>query len=433
MEAVISPANTVADFINETVLSENSSSNKILKQEIENAKDRLLNGSLPHRKKEDWKYSKISPWLKKKYSGYRSNENFDLKEIKSSELNANTLVFVNGYYRDDLSSINNTQDGVIIQNMTEAIDLFSNDFEGHFGKAIPHNFFNDLNTVYHGNGLFIKVNDNVVSENLIHILHIQTGESNIAQSRNLIILGKNSQLEILESQFEENASNCLSNHVSEYFIGENASLSYALIQKGTENAMIHTNQYVQSDFSKINANVFSLQNTLIRNNHSANILGKDCETRLNGSFMPSKGEQIDNRTLLDHQNVRGFSEEVYKGILFEKSNAVFNGKIFVDQIAQQTNAYLNNSNILMDDTSRMQSKPELEIYADDVKCSHGSATGDFDTEALFYLQARGIGIDKARNMLIHAFMDEVLSKVENEEIRNIIQWYLDARMMKLDK
>jgi Fe-S cluster assembly protein SufD len=149
--------------------------------------------------------------------------------------------------------------------------------------------------------------------------------------------------------------------------------------------------------------------------------------------MPTIDEQVDNRTLLDHQNVRGFSEEVYKGILFEKSNAIFNGKIFVDQKAQQTNAYLNNSNILMDDSSRMQSKPELEIYADDVKCSHGSATGDFDTEALFYLQARGIGPDKARNMLIHAFMDEVLSKVENEEVRNIIQWYLDARMMKIDK
>jgi Fe-S cluster assembly protein SufD len=433
MEAVISPENTVVDFINASVLSENTSTNSIVKQQLESAKGRLLNGSLPHRKKEDWKYSKIAPWLKKKYSSYRSNENFDLKKIKSSELKANTLVFVNGYFRDDLSTISNKQEGVHIQNMTEAEDLFTADIEQYFGKGIPNTFFNDLNTLYHGNGVFIKVNDNVVSENLIHLLHIQTGSGNIAQARNLIILGKNSQLEILESQFEHNCEESISNHVSEYFIGENAALNYALIQEGTNNAMIHTNQYVQADFSKLNANVFSLQNALIRNNHSANILGKDCETRLNGSFMPGKGEQIDNRTLLDHQNVRGFSEEVYKGILFEKSNAVFNGKIFVDQKAQQTNAYLNNSNILMDDSSRMQSKPELEIYADDVKCSHGSATGDFDTEALFYLQTRGIGIDKGRNMLIHAFMDEVLSKVENEDIRNCIQWYLDAKMLKLDK
>jgi Fe-S cluster assembly protein SufD len=248
----------------------------------------------------------------------------------------------------------------------------------------------------------------------------------------LVILEKNSQLDLIESQLELNASNCISNHVSEYFIGENASLNYTLIQNGSDNAMIHSNHFVQEDFSKINSNVFSLQNALIRNNHGAKIIGKDCETRMNGSFMPGKNEQTDNRTMLDHQNVRGFSEEVYKGILFEKSNAVFNGKIFVDQIAQQTNAYLNNSNILMDDSARMQSKPELEIYADDVKCSHGSATGDFDTEALFYLQARGIGLDNARNMLIHAFMDEVLMKVDSEDIRQVVKGYLDDRMDRLN-
>lgn len=433
MEAVISPENSVATFIKELNLAENSTNNTSLNKVIEEAKTRLLDSSLPHRKQEDWKYSKIGPWLKKNYSNFRSNERFDLNQFKSASINSNILVFVNGYFRDDLSSINNKQDGIIIQNLTEAIDLFPSAMNDYFGKATKNTFFNDLNTVFHGNGVFIKVDDNVISESPLHILHIQSGKENIAQSRNLIILGKNSKFEILESQLENEAKNCLSNHVSEYFIGENALLNYALIQNGSENAMIHSNYYEQEDFSKINANVFSLQNTLIRNNHSASIKGKDCETRLNGSFMPGYNEQTDNRTLLDHQNIRGYSEEVYKGILFEKSNAIFNGAIFVDQIAQQTNAYLNNSNILMEDSAIMQSKPELEIYADDVKCSHGSATGDFDTEALFYLQARGISIDTARKMLIHAFMDEVLSKVENEDIQEVIKAYLDARMMKLDK
>lgn len=433
MEAVISPENSVASFIKELNLNENSTNNTSLNKVIEEAKTRLLDSSLPHRKQEDWKYSKIGPWLKKKYSSFRSNDDLDLKQFDSAVINTNILVFVNGYFRDDLSAINSKQDGLVIQNMTEAIDLFPSDIDTYFGKAAKQTFFNDLNTVFHGNGVFIKVDDNVISETPLHIIHVQSGDANIAQSRNLIILGKNSKLDIFESQLELEASNCLSNHVSEYFIGENALLNFSLIQKGSENVMIHSNYYVQDDFSKINANVFSLQNTLIRNNHTASIKGKDCETRLNGSFMPDRNEQTDNRTMLDHQNVRGFSEEVYKGILFEKSNAIFNGKIFVNQIAQQTNAYLNNSNILMDDSARMQSKPELEIYADDVKCSHGSATGDFDTEALFYLQARGISVDTARNMLIHAFMDEVLSKVENEDIQAVIKGYLDARMAKLDK
>lgn len=433
MEVISSPENKVSVFLKELTLNESFSDNTKLNEQAEVAKSRLFSTPLPHKKQEDWKYSKIAPWLRKQYSSFRSNDTIDLSQFKSSEIDSNLLVFVNGYFRDDLSDISKSQEGVIIQNMTEAIDLFKEDVETNFGQAIEASFFNDLNTVYHGNGVFIKLDDNIIAETTLHIIHIQTGDNNIAQSRNLFLLGKNSKLDVFESQLDLNSSESISNHVSEYFIGENSLLNYSLIQKGSENAMIHTNVFVQDDFSKLNANVFSLKNTLIRNNHIAQIKGKDCETKLNGSFMPNLNEQVDNRTLLNHQNVRGFSEEVYKGILFEKSNAIFNGKIFVNQIAQQTNAYLNNSNILMDNSAKMQSKPELEIYADDVKCSHGSATGDFDTEALFYLQARGIGADTARNLLIHAFMDEVLSKVENDEIRMIIKWYLDAGMMNLDK
>ena len=432
MEAVISSENSIVEFLKDLNLSENSTNSAILNTKIEEAKTRLEGSSLPNKKQEDWKYSKIAPWLRKKYQANRSNEKIDQSQFKSNDINSNTLVFVNGFYRDDLSNIGQVQDGVIIQNMTEAIDLFKEDVEAHFNQSLESSLFNDLNTVHYGNGVFIKVDENIIAETPIHILHILSGDAIISQSRNLILLGGNSKLEIVESQLELDASNSLSNHVSEYFIGENALLNYSLIEEGTSNALIHSNQFTLNDFSKLNSNVFSLKNTLIRNNHKSTIIGKDTETRMNGSFMPSANEQFDNHTLLDHQNVRGFSEEVYKGILFEKSNAVFNGKIFVNQKAQQTNAYLNNSNILMDDSARMHSKPELEIYADDVKCSHGSATGDFDTEALFYLQARGISKDTARNMLIHAFMDEVIMKIENEEIQSIVKWYMDARMMKID-
>lgn len=433
MEAVLSSENKTAEFLKSLEMTENKVSIPELNRKIEEAKLRLASTPLPNKKQEDWKYSKIAPFLTKNYKESRSNDSIDLSRFQTTEIKSNLLVFVNGYFRDDLSSITETQEGVIIQNMTEAVDLFKQDIEEHFASGSKPSFFIDLNTVYHSNGVFIKVDENVIGETPIHLLHILSGDNTISQSRNLILLGKNSKLEVVESQFEVDSKDSLSNHVSEYFVGENALLNYTLIEKGSENALIHSNYFIQKDFSKINSNVFSLKNKLIRNNHYARIDGKDTETRLNGSFMPSEGEQVDNRTMLDHRNVRGFSEEVYKGILFEKSNAVFNGKIFVDQKAQQTNAYLNNSNILMDDSSRMHSKPELEIYADDVKCSHGSATGDFDSEAQFYLQARGIGIDKARNMLIHAFMDEVASKIENSEVENIMKGFLDSRMIELDK
>ena len=433
MEAVLSQKNKTIEFLKGLEMTENSLGHTTIAAEFSAAKKRLDQYDLPHRKQEDWKYSKIGSYLNKSYSESRSNADIDLSQFKSTAIEANLLVFVNGFYRDDLSSIKYAQAGIVIQNMTEAIDLFSEEVESHFCKSLPASFFTDLNTLHHGNGVFVKVDKNVIGEIPLHILHVLSGDSVIAQSRNMIILGENSKIEILESQVELDANHSFSNHVSEFYIEENALLNYSLIQKGSSNAMIHTNHFVQNDFSKINSNVFSFDNELIRNNHYARIEGKDTETRLNGTFMPGPGEQVDNRTMLDHRNVRGFSEEVYKGILFEKSNAVFNGKIFVDQKAQQTNAYLNNNNILMDDSAKMHSKPELEIYADDVKCSHGSATGDFDTEAQFYLQARGIGEESAKNMLIHAFMDEVASKIENEEIMDLAKNYLDARMLDLSK
>ncbi len=433
MEAAVSEKNSVSVFLENLDVSENTSNNSYVSEVISEAKDRLLNSKLPNKKQESWKYSKIAPWLKKKYCCSRSNEDFDISAYASTSVNANTLVFVNGYYRDDLSILRDSQNGVIIQNMTEAVDLFKDDIDKYYNKAKDASFFADLNTVYHTNGVFIKVDENVIAETTVHLLHIQTGTGTIAQSRNLVILEKNSKLDILESQLELNASDSISNHLSEFFVNENALLNYTLIQKGGDNAAIHSNYFIQEDFSKLNSNVFSLQKKFIRNNHSVRTVGTDTETRLNGSFMPGANEQFDNRTLLDHRNVRGYSEEVYKGILFEKSNAVFYGRIFVDQKAQQTNAYLNNSNILMDDSARMHSKPELEIYADDVKCSHGSATGDFDTEAQFYLQARGISLDSARKMLIHAFMNEVSGKIENIEIRDVVNSYMNERMMKLDQ
>jgi len=156
------------------------------------------------------------------------------------------------------------------------------------------------------------------------------------------------------------------------------------------------------------------------------------ETHLNGTFMPDVNEQIDNHTLLDHQNTNGYSDEMYKGILFKESNAIFNGKIYVARAAQKTNAFLNNSNILLDDTAVMESKPELEIYADDVKCSHGSATGDLDDEALFYLQSRGIGKDSARVLLVHAFLGEVLERVPNEIIRKAISEQIEDRLLEMN-
>ena len=403
-----------------------------IKLRIEDAEKRLSQYDIPNKKQEDWKYSQISKWLKKDYKVERSNDDFDVSRFKLPNLEANLLVFVNGFYRDDLSDVRFSQSGVIIQNLTESFDLFSMDIDSHFGQHLEHSFFNDLNTVYHGNGLFIKVEDNTIAENPVHIIHIQTGNGVIAQPRNLIIIGKNSKLDIFESQVEINADNCMTNQVSEFVIGENSQLNYVLNQKGENNALIHTNRFVQKNDSRLISNIFTLKKAFVRNNHKVSIVGNATETHLNGTFMPDANEQIDNHTLLDHQNTNGYSDEMFKGILFKESNAIFNGRIFVARAAQKTNAFLNNSNILLDDTAVMDSKPELEIYADDVKCSHGSATGDLDDEALFYLQSRGIGKDSARVLLVHAFLGEVLERVPNEIIRKAMSEQIEDRLLEMD-
>ena len=403
-----------------------------IQKRVEKAAQRLDQCIVPNKKQEDWKYSQIGTWLKKDYKVERSNDDFDLNTFKLPNLEANLLVFVNGFFRDDLSNIQFAQKGVIIQNLTEAFDLFSLDIESHFDQYIEHSFFTDLNTLYHGNGLFINVDDNTLVENPVHIIHIQTGSGVIAQPRNLIIIGNNSKLDIFESQVEINADNCMTNQVSEFVIGENSQLNYVLNQKGENNALIHTNRFVQKNDSRLISNIFTLKKAFVRNNHKVSIVGNATETHLNGTFMPDINEQIDNHTLLDHQNTNGYSDEMYKGILFKESNAIFNGKIYVARAAQKTNAFLNNANILLDDTAVMESKPELEIYADDVKCSHGSATGDLDDEALFYLQSRGIGKDSARALLIHAFLGEVLIRVPNEIIRKAISEQIEDRLLEMN-
>ena len=432
METIQTIAKAKANIIENLRGTKNNFAHAAIQSRLLKAERRLYECEVPNKKQEDWKYSNIGKWLKKDYKAQRSNSDFDLGIYDIPGLNANTLVFVNGFFRSDLSHIQFPQNGVIIQNLTESHDLFATDIETHFDQHVEHNFFSDLNTLYHGNGLFVKVEANTIAEHPIHIIHIQTGSGVIAQPRNLILIGKNSKLDIVESQVDLKADNCLTNQVSEFVIGENSQLNYVLSQKGENNGLIHTNRFVQMNDSRLISNIFTLKKAFVRNNHKVSIVGKGTETHLNGTFMPDAGEQIDNHTLFDHQNTNGYSDEMYKGILFKDSHAIFNGKIYVAQAAQKTNAFLNNANILLDDSAVIDSKPELEIYADDVKCSHGSATGDLDTEALFYLQSRGIGIDTARGLLVHAFLGEVLNRIPNEIIRNAISEQLEERLLEMD-
>jgi Fe-S cluster assembly protein SufD len=394
--------------------------------------NRLNRRNSPVPNQEEWKYSKIARWIKKNYTPQRTNEKLDLAEFHIPDLEANVLVFVNGYFRMDLSDVSHHQNGVVVQNLTEAIDLFSDDFEKHLNQNLDHTYFSDLNAAIHQNGVFIKVDSNTVVEHPIHMIYIQHGKSALSNPRNLVLIGDNARLDVMESQVEVAASECLSNQVTEWVIGKNATLNVTLFQQGKNNALINYNAFTQLKDSRLNAFTFSLEKAFIRNNHFVYISGSNTETRLQGAFLPGAGDQVDNHTLLDHQCPHTFSDENYKGILFKDAQGIFNGRIHVHQAAQQTNAFLNNGNLLLDDSAMINTKPELEIYADDVKCSHGSATGDLDEEALFYLRSRGIGENEARALLIHAFVEEVVDKISNKAVQTYIRRKIDDRLLDMN-
>jgi len=238
----------------------------------------------------------------------------------------------------------------------------------------------------------------------------------------------NSSVKIIESFVNLQGEESFTNNVSEFFLNPNSQVEYNKIQnKVGESYQISTEQVYQRKDSNYTINTITLDGTLVRNNLNIDVDAEGCETNLNGIYLGKKQNHIDNHTVVDHLKPNCNSNEVYKGILDDNSVGVFNGKVFVRPDAQKTNAFQQNNNILLTDDAVINSKPELEIYADDVKCSHGSTTGQLDDEAIFYLQARGVGKRSAINMMITAFAKDALERVSITPLKEYIENKIEDR------
>ncbi len=228
--------------------------------------------------------------------------------------------------------------------------------------------------------------------------------------------------------FSDDATGCFSNVVTEIEVAENAHLDIDKLQLENETALQIASEYVtQARDSHFDINTITLNGLLVRNGLNIAVDGQNCETHLNGMYLTKDNQHVDNHTIVDHLQPNCESFELYKGVMNDKSTGVFNGKVFVRKDAQKINAYQSNGNVLLSDNATINSKPELEIYADDVKCSHGSTTGQLDEEAIYYLRTRGISAKAAREMLIAAFVGDVLEKIINEEVLSFIQQILKDR------
>lgn len=381
--------------------------------EIISAISYLESKGIPNNKHEDYKYCNIEAVLRKEFKSVEQsfNEltNADIAPLKLEE--AINLVVVNGNYIESLSEKMIVK-GLTVKSLNDLSssekDLLSSQAKSDTDALIA------LNTAFSNNGLFLEVEKGNVIPMPIHVIYVNSGNTEtVVNSRNFINIHANAEVTLVESFFNIGASKVFSNFVSEKFVGENTKLNCFTFQnEGPLSYSVNTNQVKVNKYSNYSNTTATLSGELVRNNHNVVLAAPNCEARLNGLFITKGTQQVDNHTLIDHQMPNCESNELYKGIAKDKSVGTFNGKIFVRKDAQKTNAYQSSKNILMSDDATINTKPQLEIYADDVKCSHGTSTGKIDTEALFYLKARGIGEESARKLLLQAFAQELIDKIE---------------------
>lgn len=390
---------------------------------------------IPVRKNEEYKYSNVQRLFTEslKVREFESSRvEIDIEEYLIPSIDARIIVLVNGIFSEELSA---TELGksVVVSSMREAFEKQQNLIGEQYSKHgnINTDAFIALNTAYAADGLFLHVPDNTVVEKPLHIINlISSKETKIFSPRNLFIVGKNAQVKIIET-FEtvDLPVKALSNSVTEIAVGENAKVQYYRLQNDCENGQqINTVCASLQQYSHFDTNTVTLDGGWVRNNLNIYLNGENCETHLNGLFLNNDDNYVDNHTLVDHRKPHCESNQTYKGILNGKSTGVFNGKIFVHRDAQKTNAYQSSKNILLSDDATINTKPQLEIYADDVKCSHGSSTGQIDEDAFFYLRARGLGTESAKKLLLHAFVNDVMQTIRIDALREHLETLIHKKL-----
>jgi len=380
----------------------------------------LEENGIPTNKNEDYKYCNLNAILKKEFKNIQQvfAEVTDIEKYKLED--TITVVAVNGNYSEKLS------DKIILKGL-HICTFLNADAETKTLIASTANVESDafiaLNTAFSGNGFHLKVEKNCVLQIPIHIIYINSANAEcLVNPRNIIELQEGAEATVIEHQLNIGTQKVFTNLVSEKFVAQNAKLtSYTIQDEGTNGYSIITNQVSVSRYAVYNNTTVTLSGQLVRNNHNVVLAESNCEAHLYGLFKTSGSQLIDNHTLMDHQQPHCESNELYKGIIDGKSTAVFNGKIYVRKDAQKTNAYQSSKNILLSDDATINTKPQLEIYADDVKCSHGTSTGKIEEEALFYLNARGIGKESAKKLLLNAFASEVINKIEIDSLKNLVE------------
>ncbi len=382
----------------------------------------------PSKKEEAWKYTSLKSLQKIDFSIFPKEANaLDYKDVKRyfiNEIDTYKIVFVDGIYSSFLSET--THDGVDICLMSSALTkpMYKQVIDVYFNKiASKDESLTTLNTAFSREGAYIYIPKSKMPKKPIEIVHFSTGNeaSLLLQPRNLIIVEENAELQVIERHQSLTENEVLTNSVTEIFAAKNAIVDYYKVQNDLSTASLIDNTYVnQKDDSVVNVHTFSFGGKLTRNNLNFYQNGEHIDSIMKGVTILGEKQHVDHHTLVHHIQPNCESHQDYKGIYGENATGVFNGKIIVDKIAQKTNAFQQNNNILVSDKATINTKPQLEIFADDVKCSHGCTIGQLDDDALFYLQTRGIPKKEARALMMYAFANNVLESVRIPELKTRI-------------
>ncbi len=393
---------------------------------------------IPTVRHEEWKYTRINSLFNKEYSylqektsGSFSSAEFGHFHLPGYE-EANEIVFVNGIYSTELSTVRSSSLKVM-----SLEDASNNEFKdivnahlGHSSKYL-NDGINALNSAFLNSGIFINVQNGKILEHPVYIYHITDAKNAnvLAQPRSLVYVGQNAQARFTETYVTVGESDSLINQVLELIVEKDAIVEYYKIQNDKENSnQVSTTHIRQIGKSYVHTVTISLNRGLVRNNLNVVLEAEQSEAHLYGLYYTTGNSHIDNHTIVDNVKPNCFSNEFYKGILDGNSTGVFNGKIYVRPQAQKTNAYQSNKNILLSANSSVNTKPQLEIFADDVKCSHGCTIGKLDEEGMFYLQSRGINKKDARSLLLHSFAVDVLKHIKSAPIRKYVEQLISERL-----
>ncbi|NOY37988.1 MAG: Fe-S cluster assembly protein SufD [Chlorobi bacterium] len=407
---------------------------KIMQQK---GREAFLTYGIPGYKNEKYRFTPVQKYFEKNIPPLMvpRNRNFKLDDIFRCDiptLNTFMHVVLNGFYFEETSSLGKMEDGIRIGGLRQAMKEMPGLVSKYLNLAAGESTDGlvALNAAFATDGFFIYVPDNVVMEKPVQVVNIvNDNQSDLVQYRNLIVLGKNSEARIVVCDHTLSEYESLSNSVTEVFMDREARLDMTRLQNENNNATNITHTFIRQEArTLLNNNHISLHGGHIRNNLDIVLVGSHAKSHANGLFLMDHDQHVDNHVFVSHAAPECFSNQLYKGVLNNNATGVFSGKILVEKGAQKTEAYQVNKNILLTDTAKMNSKPQLEIYADDVKCTHGATVGQLDEEAMFYLRSRGIRENDARLMLMYAFAHDVVRKIRIEVLQDRITELVEKRL-----